>query len=245
MSLQAFLDSRETGSKPTGKNNGGNKTIIEMFNSETDDPKASLLNWGSSMFDNVSSQLTESITKIQATSLQAATAAGQTVGVVDEEGQSKISLFAPTEEDPILKLLTKKQRIFGFLGCILGGMFCFSIAASLLPVLVVASRKFALLFTLGSLFFIISFSLLKGPVVHMKQLAKPEKLPFTITYFGSLVLTLYTAMALQSYFLTIIAAGIQLCSLVYFFMSYIPGGVKGITMLCKTMGNICVRLFPV
>ena len=99
-------------------------------------------------------------------------------------------------------------------------------------------------FTLGSLFFIASFGLLKGPVIHAKSLMKKEKLPFTGAYIGSLFLTLYTACVLQSQFLTIFSSGIQLAALVYFFMSYIPGGVTGVTFMCKTMANMCIRLFP-
>lgn len=234
MSLQDFLDSR-------GKNNGdGNKssTIIDI-----PETTALLSNWGSSFFDNVASQVGEGLTKIQDTTVSGVSTAGKSMGVVGDDG--KMSLFAPSEEDPILKHMTKKQRILGFLCCICGGLFCFSFAASLLPVLVVASRKFALLFTMGSLFFIASFGLLKGPVVHLKSLAKPEKLPFTAAYFVSLVLTLYTAMVLQSQVLTIFSSVAQVAALIYFFMSYIPGGVTGITKMCKMFATLCIRLFPV
>lgn len=243
MSLQDFLDKNSS-----GKTNGGSKSTIIDFSSVTEQPATkNLLSWGSNMFDNLQTQFNDGYTKIQDQTL----AAGKTVGVVNEDGTlpaSMPSLFSSSkesEEDPILKHLTKKQRILGFLVCILGGMFCFSFAAALLPVLVVSSRKFALLFTMGSLFFIASFSLLKGPVAHMKSLAAKEKLPFTCAYFGSLVLTLYTAMVLQSYVLTVISSVIQMAALMYFFMSYIPGGVTGMTYMCKTMATICMRMFPI
>jgi len=230
MSLQDFLESR-------GKSDASSSAIIDI--PET----ASLLgNLSSSFFDNVSNQIGEGLQKIQQQTKDGA----KTIGVVNDDGSSNVPFFSgPTEEDPILKHMSKKQRILGFLMCILGGMFCFSFAAALLPVLVVSSRKFALLFTMGSLCFICSFGLLKGPVIHMKQLAKPEKLPFTGAYFGSLVLTLYTAMVLQSQVLTIFSSIAQVAALLYFFMSYIPGGVAGLTYMCKTCTTICVRMFPV
>jgi len=239
MSLQDFLDSRKE--KPSAT-----QTVVDIFSGSSDaaaDPMKSLSSWGSSLFDTVQSGVKEGVSKVTEQSKKA----GQVVGVVNDEGDLSVPLLGgkETEEDPILKLLSKKQRIMGFILCVLTGMFCFSFAAALLPVLVISSRKFALLFTMGSLCFIISFSLLKGPVAHFKQLASKEKLPFTAAYFGSLVLTLYTAMGLQSQVLTIFSSGAQLAALMYFFMSYIPGGVSGLTYMCKTMGNICLRLFPI
>ena len=55
------------------------------------------------------------------------------------------------------------------MGCMGMGILCFSMAAAYLPVLIVAARKFALLYTLGSIFFISSFSLLYGPKKHFKE----------------------------------------------------------------------------
>ena len=54
------------------------------------------------------------------------------------------------------------------------GILCFSMAAAYLPVLVIAARKFALLYTLGSIFFISSFSLLYGPKKHFKACQKTQ-----------------------------------------------------------------------
>ena len=57
------------------------------------------------------------------------------------------------------------------------GILCFSMAAAYLPVLVIAARKFALLYTLGSIFFISSFSLLYGPKKHFKECQKNTMIP--------------------------------------------------------------------
>lgn len=232
MSLDDFLKSK-------GKSNGGSNSAI------VDIPETAALlgQSASSFFDSLASNVGDGLAKIQKETTSGVSSVGKSVGVVKEDGS--VGLFAPAEEDPILKHMTKKQRILGFLCCIFFGLFCFSFAAALLPVLVVSSRKFALLFTLGSLFFIASFGLLKGPVIHAKSLAKKEKLPFTLAYFGSLILTLYTACILQSQFLTLFSSAAQCAALIYFFMSYIPGGVTGITFMCKTMANMCIRLFPV
>lgn len=64
------------------------------------------------------------------------------------------------------------------MGCMAMGILCFSMAAAYLPVLVIAARKFALLYTLGSIFFISSFSLLYGPKKHFKECQKHKNSKF-------------------------------------------------------------------
>ena len=54
--------------------------------------------------------------------------------------------------------LSRKQRICGFILCLIGGVVCFGMASLYLPMLLLKARKFALLFSLGSLFVISSLS---------------------------------------------------------------------------------------
>lgn len=49
------------------------------------------------------------------------------------------------------------QRIIGFVTCIGLGLFCMSLSTLYIPVLILKARKFALLFSLGSLFFILRY----------------------------------------------------------------------------------------
>ena len=135
MSLDDFLNSK-------GKNTSSSHSSSAII--DIPETAALLGNTASSFFDSLASQVGDGLTKIQKETGSLASSTGKTIGVVKEDGSSNISLFAPSEEDPILKHMTKKQRILGFIGCILMGMFCFSFAAALLPVLVVSSRKFAL-----------------------------------------------------------------------------------------------------
>ena len=126
------------------------------------------------------------------------------------------------------------------------GMICFGLAVSLLPMLMINPRKFSLLFSLGSAFTLSSFSFLWGPYNHLVHLLSRDRLPFTTIYLSSLILTLYFAMGLQSAILTPIAAcaqvnltletishseiltSAQVVALVWFVVSYIPGGQTGL-----------------
>ena len=134
-----------------------------------------------------------------------------------------------------LPTLSKKQRIFGFVTSLGLGLFFFSMATVYIPVLLLKARKFSLLFSLGSLFTMGSFSFLWGPWSHLQHLFGKERLPFTSIYFGSLVATLYFALSLQSTILTSVAAVCQVVALVWFVVSYIPGGQTGM----KFFGRIC------
>ena len=141
--------------------------------------------------------------------------------------------FSQAQQDPYLPSLTKKQRIMGFVLCLLMGTFCFSLATLYIPLLVLKARKFALLYTFGSLFIISSFSLLWGPMSHFKHLFSVQRLPFTTAYFGSMLATLYFSLWLRSTVLTVIFAVIQILALVWYIVSYIPGGQTGLKFFSK------------
>ena len=132
-----------------------------------------------------------------------------------------------------LPSMTKKQRIIGFMVCLFMGVLCFGMASMYFPVLVMFSRKFALLFSLGS------FSMLWGPWNHLKHLFGKERLPFTTVYLGTLFGTLYFALGLQSTVLTIVAASGQVLALGWFVISYIPGGQTGLKFFSKICSAFC------
>ena len=140
-----------------------------------------------------------------------------------------------------LPSLSSKQRIIGFMTCLIMGIFCFSYSTVYIPLLLFKARKFALLFSLGSVFVMGSFSFLWGPVKHFKHMLNKERLPFTAVYTGTLTLTLYFAMGLQSTVLTVIAASCQVIALVWFVISYIPGGQTGLKFMTKMCSSLCRR----
>ena len=98
--------------------------------------------------------------------------------------------------------------------CLMTGIVCMSLATLYIPVIVLRGRKFALLFSFGSLFFLsrfgrraectervivlrflfASFSMLWGPTNHLRHLTSIERLPFSILYIGTLVGTMYCSL---------------------------------------------------
>jgi hypothetical protein len=164
-----------------------------------------------------------------------------------EEGQSSgEGWFGSSPKEPescaCLPSLSKKQRILGFMTFLVLGVSCFTLAAAYIPVLILYTRKFALLFSLGSCFTLGSFSFLWGPVNHVKHLfGSKERLPFTTVYLVTLFGTLYFAMGLQSTVLTVMAAGVQVVALLWFVLSYVPGGQTGIKFFTKMCSSLCWR----
>lgn len=134
--------------------------------------------------------------------------------------------------------LSKKQRIFGFMSSLMLGLICFGLAMAYIPFIVLKARKFSLLFSLGSLFTVFSFSFLLGPWNHMRLLTSRERIPFTLTYLVTLSGTLYFAMALQSTVLTCLAAVAQMGALVWFIISYVPGGQTGLKFFSKLFSGL-------
>ncbi|PWN52819.1 SFT2-domain-containing protein [Violaceomyces palustris] len=129
------------------------------------------------------------------------------------------------EEEAYLSL-SRWERFLGFLACIAGAAVCFFFSFIFLspPILAVRPQKFALAFSLGSMLFMVGFSILSGPVAHLKHILSPTRLPFSIAYFGSLGLTIYFAVGPRLMLPTLICAIVQVGALVTYLAAYFPGG---------------------
>ena len=87
----------------------------------------------------------------------------------------------------------------------------------------------------------VSFTILQGPIIHLKHVCTKERLPFTITYVVSLGLTLFFAIGVRmhhksrlnlinlisfkqrrSYIPTLVCSLIQVIALVSYFLAYFP-----------------------
>lgn len=114
-----------------------------------------------------------------------------------------------------------------------------------LPTIALKPQKFALSFTCGSLTFMGSFGILKGPMEHLKSMFTSDRMFFTTIYFGSMFATLYLTCSkggVQGYFLVLTASGVQLVALLWYLISFLPGGAMGLTLVTRAM---CAMLQPV
>ncbi|THU93858.1 SFT2-domain-containing protein [Dendrothele bispora CBS 962.96] len=118
--------------------------------------------------------------------------------------------------------LSRWERLLGFGVCLLGAAVCFFVAF----LTMLRPTKFALSFSLGSLLVMIGFSVLIGPINHIKHLLSKERLPFTFIYLSSLGLTLYFSLGLHSFLGSLICGIIQIGALLVYVFAYFPGGVQ-------------------
>lgn len=125
-------------------------------------------------------------------------------------------------EEEALFNLSRWDRMIVFAMLVVGSAACFFLAFFFLPILALRPRKFVTLWTVGSLLFISSFAALQGPMTYGKHLLSGPRLPFTATYFGSMGLTLYFSIGLNSTILTIISAAAQMVALLWYLVSYFP-----------------------
>lgn len=113
------------------------------------------------------------------------------------------------------------------------------------PFLLVKPQKFALSFTCGSLTFMGSFAILKGPYEHLASMFVADRMLFTTIYLGSMFMTLYLTCSkggLQGYTLVMISSGAQLVALLWYLVSFLPGGTAGLSLVSRA---ICAMLKPI
>jgi len=99
----------------------------------------------------------------------------------------------------------------------------------------------ALSFTMGSLTFMGSFGILKGPKEHLMSMFEAERLYFTFIYLGSMMATLYFTFSFggaSGYVLVISASAAQLVALIWYLVSFLPGGSAGLHYVGAAMGHV-------
>ncbi|KZT24941.1 ER-to-golgi vesicle protein transport Sft2 [Neolentinus lepideus HHB14362 ss-1] len=131
-----------------------------------------------------------------------------------------------SNEEEAYFALSRWERLLGFGACLLGAVVCFLVAFFTMPLLALRPAKFALAFSLGSLLVMFGFSVLVGPINHVKHLLSKERLPFSLAYFSSLGLTLYFSLGAHSYIGSLIFAVIQVVALISYVLAYFPGGIQ-------------------
>jgi len=157
--------------------------------------------------------------------------------VNDEESAGLMSWASAKLSGSVEDISSTKDRFTTFAILAVAGAICMIFAFTFLPFVILSPHKFALLFTMGSALMLASFSFLRGHVAFVKHLSSMERLPFSGSYVISLVGTLYSSLVMGSYLLTLIFSVVQVVALLYFLVSYIPGGVSALTFMGSMMGS--------
>lgn len=137
------------------------------------------------------------------------------------------------EEEEGWFALSRWDRLLIFGGLNLAAVALFVVCFTLFPILSLKPRKFAILWSMASALFLGSWAVLMGPMIYAKHLLSQERLPFTATYFGSIGLTLWFAVGLQSTILTLISSIVQIVALIWYLVSYFPMGSTGLRFAAR------------
>ncbi|KAM9008381.1 vesicle transport protein SFT2C isoform 1-T1 [Ara ararauna] len=130
------------------------------------------------------------------------------------------------EAEPCLPGLSRWQRLAGSGLCLLLAALCFGLAALSVPLLLLRARKFALLWSLGSLCALGAAALLRGPARLLREPGRGSLL-----YLGALGGTIYAALGLRSTLLTALGAAVQLGTGAAALLAALPGGAAGLRRL--------------
>lgn len=126
--------------------------------------------------------------------------------------------------------LSRWDRMLIFALTFAGAMCCYIICIFLFPVLSLKPRKFALLWSLGSMFFLVSFGVLQGVKPYLIHLFLSTRIFFTITFVTSIIMTLVSSLVLKSTLLSIVFAIIQLILAIWYTVSYFPMGTQTLNL---------------
>jgi hypothetical protein len=70
-----------------------------------------------------------------------------------------------------------------------------------------------------------------------------ERLPFTAGFLGSMAATIYVSMVLHSYIFSVICAAVQVLALLYYVLSYFPGGTAGMQFVTSLITSSVLKCF--
>lgn len=142
-----------------------------------------------------------------------------------------------SNESSVTQMISISYQSWVYFGCFAGaGVLLLLLSFFVfLPMIILAPSKFAITFSVGSGCLVTSIGFLKGWKDVAASLVTKERLPFTGAYFGSLLGTLYAAMIMHSYVITMCMCGVQILTLVYYIASFIPGGASGAHFIFGSM----------
>ncbi|KAF8062925.1 SFT2 [Scenedesmus sp. PABB004] len=131
---------------------------------------------------------------------------------------------------------TQLVHFAGLLGCGLLFLACALFIG--LPTLLLSPSKFALFFTIGCCLVLSAFAALKGWRAQVAHMLERERLPFSAGYVGAVALTLYAALIMKSYVLSLGCSALQVVALLYYLTSYYPGGTSSVRYVLSMFGSM-------
>lgn len=126
------------------------------------------------------------------------------------------------------------ERVAAFFALASASGLFYSLALFLfLPVLPIAPAKFAVCFSIAGACSMGAVGALRGWAAQVTHMMAQERVVVSLAYVGSLLATLYSALAMHSYLLTVFTSLAQLVALLYYQVSYFPMGAQGLRVVAQ------------
>lgn len=130
----------------------------------------------------------------------------------------------PEEPGPLAYCkLTWKQRLIGFAVTFTIGTVFSVLSSAFVPLMMVRPSRFALPYTLGNICSICSTTFLLGPESQARKMFQPERRTATIVYFASMVATAVVAVTTGRVLPVLLLTALQTLAMLWYSLSYIPG----------------------
>lgn len=124
----------------------------------------------------------------------------------------------------------------------ISGRFLFFNEFCAIPVLALKPRKFGLLWSLGSILFVVAFAILNGPVAYLKHMVSKDRIYFSAFFLVTVFTTIYFSVVVKSTLLTVISGFCELIAVIYYTVSYFPFGAQTLSMITSTGGRQAISL---
>lgn len=120
------------------------------------------------------------------------------------------------------------ERISLFVVCLVAAYGCYTLCLVLFPFFLLHPRKFAAVWSLGSILFLSAFAILQGPSRFAAGVVAKDTLPYTAVFTTSIVATLCAALAGRHAVVLLLCCSIQITATVVYTLSHLPGGRLGL-----------------
>eukprot|EP00792_Barthelona_sp_PAP020_P010665 TRINITY_DN422_c0_g1_i1.p1 TRINITY_DN422_c0_g1~~TRINITY_DN422_c0_g1_i1.p1 ORF type:complete len:155 (+),score=32.20 TRINITY_DN422_c0_g1_i1:40-504(+) len=120
--------------------------------------------------------------------------------------------------------LKKSTRFYICIGAIVLGFLSMFLSTFTISAIAIKPGAFAIPFTFGNICVLVAIAMLIGPWRCIKIIFQPRSLISTLLLVGSIILCFICSFVWKSALLTFFAILLELAAVVWFILSFIPGG---------------------
>lgn len=147
----------------------------------------------------------------------------------------------PTTYEKIMSYIEVETSYTTFLIVLGLGFFVLFMSLFFLPTIILNPQKFVSLFSLGSFIIISSFIFIHGTKAYFEMLFNEDRRIYTISYFLSIFVGMYFSNFTTIFFVSHLCSMLQLLIMIFFILSFIPGGQTGISFIISMIKSFFVK----